>query len=340
MPEFLTARTQRHVRSSRAPWKRVSGTLVVMVMAVGGCRSVPPPEAAEALPIPVEADAVLLPPSVSVTEDASTPVVAEVGPDTQRGKAKESVAEAAVEQPTDAEAAVADDEAPPSDGKPSGFRRAMAWLFHRKQPVPDGETAEPQAPTNAVGALPEEPQAATKPLPPPPTPAAATNAITDYLIQPLDLLQIEVFGEPDISRSYPVSATGMIRHPLLDKVHVAGLTVSQVEENLTQLLSRDYLINPRVSVRVTQSTGRQVTLLGEVKKPGTYTIPHEQHLTLLQLVAIAGGFTDLAAINRVSILRDGTRSKVNVSDVLKGRPDTTDIELCPGDVVTVPETVW
>jgi protein involved in polysaccharide export with SLBB domain len=182
-------------------------------------------------------------------------------------------------------------------------------------------------------------------LPPPAVPdqSAAADGFA-YRIQPFDRLHIEVFGEPDISRTYSVSAAGTVKHPLLDTVQVADRTVEQVEQDITERLQRDFLVNPRVSIRVEQSAGRRVTLLGEVEKTGTLYISPEQRFSLLNVIAAAGGFSDLAAITRVRIIRnvDGEERviKVNVDDLLKGRSEQGDVDLLPGDVIMVPETFF
>ncbi len=183
----------------------------------------------------------------------------------------------------------------------------------------------------------------------PPAKPATTNAPppsgTDYRVQPLDALRIDVYGEPDISGVFPVSAEGDIRHPLLASVQVAGMSVADVERRFADLLGQHYLVNPRVGVRVEHSTGRRVTILGEIQRPGTYSLPPEQPLTLLGLVATAGGFTDIANPSRVRILRDtgdikNNTIRVNVNDLLKGRLEQTDITLLPGDVVMIPEAIF
>lgn len=182
---------------------------------------------------------------------------------------------------------------------------------------------------------------------PPTDHTAAPDGVGDaHLVQPFDSLRIDVFGEADISGDYPVTAEGAIRHPLLGSVPVAGMTLDQVEATLIAKLGRDYLVSPRVTVRMERSSGRQVTILGEVKKPGTYRVSPDDRLSLLRLVALAGGFTDLARVTHVRVIRDrgGEElvTRVNVSDLLRGRGQdrTADYDLMAGDIVMVPEAVW
>ena len=233
----------------------------------------------------------------------------------------------------DVSAVVLDDVAPDSVSKTTTAASSV--------PVAPEEVAEPQGPAKAVKTAGDAPMVKSGAV-------GGTNGgsgATDYRIQPLDSVRLDVFGEPDISGVFPVSAEGAVRHPLLGTVPIAGLTVAEAERQMLALLGEKYLVNPRVSVRVEHSTGRRITILGEIKKPGTYSLPPEQPLTLLGLVANAGGFTDIADTKRVRILRDTGDSRdntirVNVNDLLKGRLDQTDVKLLPGDVIMVPESIF
>ncbi|MCX7886317.1 MAG: polysaccharide export protein [Verrucomicrobiae bacterium] len=172
--------------------------------------------------------------------------------------------------------------------------------------------------------------------------AAPTTA--EYRIQPSDLLDIHVYQEPDLSLKVRVRPDGKISYPLLGSVAVAGLTVTEVQEKLTELLAKDYLVNPRVSVSVEPATSQKVLIIGQVKNPGSYEIPRHETLTVLQLIARAGGFTDIAAQNRVTVIRgEGSKQKrivVNVPAIISSGDRSKDIVLEPGDVVSVPETFF
>jgi protein involved in polysaccharide export with SLBB domain len=167
---------------------------------------------------------------------------------------------------------------------------------------------------------------------------------SEYLIHAMDSIYIEVFGEPDISRVYSVSVGGTIKHPLLNHVELAGKTLSEAEELITKLLKRDYLVDPRVSIRVEESTGRRITIMGEIVKPGSYRIPSDQKLTLLRVVAQAGGFTDIAASTRVRVIRnvegDDETFKINVPDLIKSRDGKRDFLLQAGDIIMIPEAIF
>ena len=165
-----------------------------------------------------------------------------------------------------------------------------------------------------------------------------------YRIRTGALVHIEVFKEPDISVVFSVSGEGTINHPLLGKVQIAGLSIAEVESRIIELLAADYLVDPIVTVTVSNVSLRPIMLFGEVRTPGSYDFEAGQHYTLLQVIAMAGGFTDIAARDRVRIVRviDGQEQaiKVSVNDLLHGRNGVSDIDLRAGDVVTVPETIF
>ena len=166
----------------------------------------------------------------------------------------------------------------------------------------------------------------------------------DYKIQPTDVLSITVFQQPDLTAKARVSADGYISFPLLGKVYVKDLSADELAQKLKELLEKDYLVSAQVSVFVEQYHPRQVTILGEVVKPGKYSMPTEKKFTLMEAIALAGGFTKDAALNNTTVLRteDGKQKviKVRVKDItVKGQKED-DIILEPGDIVNVPESFF
>jgi polysaccharide export outer membrane protein len=172
-------------------------------------------------------------------------------------------------------------------------------------------------------------------------PAAKTS---EYRIQPLDMIQIAVFNEPTLSLKARVSAQSTVNYPLLGEVKLAGLTVSEAEKKLAELLGHDYLVNPSISVVVDRPASRRIILLGQVKSPGSFEIPADETVTLLDAIARAGGFTDLAATDRVRIIRNENGEvktiQVNVSAYMKSGDRSKDVELKADDVISVPETFF
>lgn len=178
----------------------------------------------------------------------------------------------------------------------------------------------------------QKPEAETKP-----PAAAAAPAVTDqeYRIGPQDVLQIDVWKEPEITRTIPVRPDGKISLPLLHDVQAAGLTAMQLAVNIRDGLTK-YLNNPQVTVTVTQINSRRVFVTGEVAKAGA--LPLLPGMTVLQALASSGGFTQFAKEKGIYILRteNGKQVKLpyNYKDVLKGTKE--DVPLQAADVIVVP----
>jgi polysaccharide export outer membrane protein len=158
-----------------------------------------------------------------------------------------------------------------------------------------------------------------------------------YKIGPQDALRIDVWKEPDISRTVPVRPDGKISLPLLNDVQAAGLTATELAGVLTEGLKK-FINNPQVTVGVTEINSRQVYVTGEVKRPGT--LPLLTNLTVLQALSSMGGFTQFAKVKNIYVLRtiDGKQQKLpfNYKEVLNGHNPVQNILLQPGDVIVVP----
>lgn len=114
-----------------------------------------------------------------------------------------------------------------------------------------------------------------------------------YHVGPGDVLEVEVFDDPDLSGLVTIQHGGEIAFPLLGELKVEGMTVKEVQKTLTDLLGKDYLVNPQVAVRVKEHRSQWVTLVGEVVRPGKYYLQGQK--TLLDLLTEAGGFSAQAS---------------------------------------------
>jgi polysaccharide export outer membrane protein len=123
----------------------------------------------------------------------------------------------------------------------------------------------------------------------------------DARIGPMDLLEISVFGAPDLDNSYQVDFEGKLKLPLVGTVPAAGFTASELATHLERRLGETYLQDPDVTVRVSEASKRFMTVDGSVEKPGMY--PVEGQLTLLQAIALSGGPSDNANTRRVVVFR-------------------------------------
>lgn len=158
-----------------------------------------------------------------------------------------------------------------------------------------------------------------------------------YVIGPEDVLYIHVWKEEALTRTVPVRMDGKISLPLIDEVQAAGLTPLQLKEKLIQSLKK-FVDNPTVSVVVTEANSFKVFVSGEVRTPGVYRIRSET--TLVQVIPMAGGFTEWANQKKILIIRkeDGKEKRitVNYKKILSGEDASANMIMKPGDTVVVP----
>ena len=167
---------------------------------------------------------------------------------------------------------------------------------------------------------------------------------SEYKLQSTDVITVTVHNQPDLTTKTRVTAEGFITFPLLGKVMVEGLTVQEVEQKLRQLLEKDYLVNAQVVVFIEEYHARQVSVIGEVKNPGKYDMPGEKDMTLMQAIAMAGGFTKHAEITKTKVMRIENGDKeiitINVKDITEKGEKDKDAVLKADDMVFVPESFF
>src|SRR5437870_9213121 len=238
--------------------------------------------------------------------------------------------------------------------EPAAPAASLAEPASAATPAPEpSASAEPAGPELAqrravtpVETLPATTPTPAPPAPPPPAimaqepaaaPPGATTAAGDYKIGPEDILDIAVWNNTAISRTVPVRPDGKISLPLLHDVQAAGLTPMELREVLVKRLA-DYMPTPEVSVIVREVHSFKVSVLGEVKKPGQFELKSSS--TVLDVIALAGGFTEFAARSRIVILRQAgatvKRVPFNYNNALSPGARPEDLFLRPGDVVVVP----
>jgi polysaccharide export outer membrane protein len=170
-----------------------------------------------------------------------------------------------------------------------------------------------------------------------PTPSKAATEDPNYVIGAQDVLDVSVWKEPDFTRTVPVRPDGKISLPLLNDVQASGLTPSQLAAEVTKSLTK-FVTSPQVTVIVTQINSQRVYLLGEVARPGAYTMLPE--MTILQALSNAGGFSQYANSKKIYVLRDenGKQQKLffNYKDVISGKRNEQNIKLKAGDTIVVP----
>ena len=176
-------------------------------------------------------------------------------------------------------------------------------------------------------------------------PSDAVSVPTGYVLRTNDQVAVEVFGEEDLRTSTRLNGEGNLSLPLLGSVHLAGLTLAQAAAKITELYGRDYLVNPRVNVTLVGYAKRRFTILGQVSRPGSYEMPEgsPDGVDLLEAIAMAGGYTRIAAPERVSVRR---RSAKGEDEILRvdakrlAKRGGENFQVRPGDTVTVAESLF
>jgi polysaccharide export outer membrane protein len=175
-------------------------------------------------------------------------------------------------------------------------------------------------------------------------PAAPEQAATpdyNYLIGPLDSVNIIVWRNPDISTTVPVRPDGKITAPLVEDLPAMGKSPTKLARDLEKALSR-YIRDPVVNVIVTGFNGpysEQIRVVGEAARP--QALPYRQNMTLLDVMILVGGITDFADGNRAVLLRSADGNKlytVRLYDLLKRGDIAANVDVKPGDVLVIPES--
>jgi polysaccharide biosynthesis/export protein len=159
-----------------------------------------------------------------------------------------------------------------------------------------------------------------------------------YVIGVDDVLAINVWKEPDVSRTVPVRSDGKISLPLAGEVQASGETPLQLEKLLATKL-QSFISEPEVTVIVSEVKSQKFNILGMVSRPGSF--PLTNSATVLDAIALAGGFRDFAKQKSIYILRqnpDGSQSRLpfNYKEVIKGKDSAQNIKLQPRDTIVVP----
>ena len=178
------------------------------------------------------------------------------------------------------------------------------------------------------------PSAAAGPVVPAPMLPAAVEA-AEFRIGPEDILDIQVWKNEELSRVVPVRPDGKISLPLVNDIQAAGLTATQLREQVTQRLA-EYVPSPEVSVMVREVHSPKAAVVGNVRMPGHYEM--KSPATVLELIARAQGLTEFADRGRIVILRNtgGTQTRIpfNYSKVASSEQENFYVR--PGDVIVVP----
>lgn len=160
-----------------------------------------------------------------------------------------------------------------------------------------------------------------------------------YLIQIGDIVQADVFQEPAMTTRQRVQGDGSISIPLVGRIVVAGLSTETAATRIAKVLDAKQIINPQVTVTVLAYAPKRFTVMGQINRAGTYVIPPEENVSLLEAIAMAGGPTILGNMKNVVVSRRNgneiTRVKMNALAA-----DAQFFLIREGDVVYITETVF
>ena len=191
------------------------------------------------------------------------------------------------------------------------------------------------------------PSAATSTSRSAPSAAASTAGVSapaGYTLTAGDQVAVEVFGEDDLRTNGRLNSEGNLTVPLLGSIHLAGLTLTQAVSKLTELYSRDYLVNPKINVTLLGYARKRVSILGQVNRPGIIEMPEDSQegIDLLEAIALAGGYTRIASPERITVRRHNASGdqifKVNAKRFTKGKGGGFLVKA--GDTITVGESIF
>jgi polysaccharide export outer membrane protein len=165
----------------------------------------------------------------------------------------------------------------------------------------------------------------------------------DYRLAAADLISVTVYQDKDMDRKVRVNTDGTVSLPLIGSVSIGGMTLSGAQTSIESKLSQ-FLVSPQVSLFIEDYGNKTIFVMGEVAKPGSYPIPTESRMTVLEAISTAGGFTPIAAQDRARVLRYVNGASVtytiNTKEITQQDQKEKDMVLEPNDIVYVPQSFF
>jgi polysaccharide export outer membrane protein len=183
-----------------------------------------------------------------------------------------------------------------------------------------------------------------KPVPPsaPQTTEPTRPPAAGYRLAPNDTVNILVFQEDELQTTARIGKDGSIPFPLVGTISLGGRTVPEAAAAVSQAL-KDYLVHPQVAVRIADYSKKRFTVLGQVNRPGTFDLPDESPLSLLEGIGLAGGYSRIANPSKVIVKRRGPGGEqvflLNAKQMAKGNAIPS-FQILPGDTVVVEESLF
>jgi len=166
---------------------------------------------------------------------------------------------------------------------------------------------------------------------------AADKSNAGYIIGPGDVLSIDVWKEPEMSKQVSVRLDGEVSLPLINDVKAAGFTCTELRKQLAEKY-KDFVDVPEVSVTVLESRSKRIYLLGKIKRPGEY--PLQKNMTIVHAISLAGGLAEWAESSDIKLIRKikGTEKtfRVDYDAIVSGEDLGQNVQLQPDDTIFVP----
>ena len=164
------------------------------------------------------------------------------------------------------------------------------------------QESTPAAPASAATPVPVTPAAPSAPVAAPAPVAAVvresggalSSGESDYVLVVGDVVQLNIFREPDLTTQATIARDGTVQLPLIREVQMAGLSIRDAREMLRQLYDKKFLVDPQVFLNVVKYAERKFTIMGQVARPGSYELQGGERMDLLEAIGLAGGFTRIA----------------------------------------------
>jgi polysaccharide export outer membrane protein len=175
---------------------------------------------------------------------------------------------------------------------------------------------------------------------------SAPTVSSTYRLSPYDVIDVSVYGEEDLHTNARLGSDGTVLLPLIGTLSLSGMTVSEANDTIRRKYSEGgFVKDPHVLLRVLEYRKSTFSILGEVNRPGIYEIPEGTHLSIVDAILIAGGFTQKADQNHVRVKRLGrAKMPAQVFKVRAGsmadNASVAPFEVLPNDVIKVPESWW
>jgi polysaccharide biosynthesis/export protein len=161
-----------------------------------------------------------------------------------------------------------------------------------------------------------------------------------YVLAPNDVVLLKVYQEDDLQAQVRINKDGSVTLPLIGLVKIGGKTIDEASSTITAMFDDGYLVNPQITLTIVEYGKRRFTVLGQVQRPGTYEMPSEDAVNLLQAISMAGGYTRIGAPWKITLQRvvDGEQKIFKLdADAMSKDKNAKPFEILPDDTITVGE---